>query len=331
MKINIYYGGRGLVQDSTLYVLTKMTEVLEELRVEVRRYNLFEMKHEIATLSGTLKDADGIILAANVEWYGIGGFLQTFLDACWLYADKGALSRINMMPVVISNTYGEREATEYLVRAWEILGGMISPGITAFVANQTDFETNPDFRKIIEDRTEDLYRTINKKPVRLPSSTHQILSRSIEQVSMKLTPEEGEQLSKYASDDAFIQRQKKDIDELSELYSDMMGSGDPGQEFVKEFKDNFVAPADNVHAVLLIKFTDNDKTLVVDVSKTGLKIHYGEVESPDVIVSCTRDTLTKIVMGRSTFQGAFMKGDLTCKGDFKIYRRFDTFFRFSKA
>ena len=29
MKINIYYGGRGLMDDPTLYVINKMQEVLE--------------------------------------------------------------------------------------------------------------------------------------------------------------------------------------------------------------------------------------------------------------------------------------------------------------
>lgn len=50
MKINIYYGGRGLIEDSTIYVMNKITEVLEELRVEVRRYNLYEDKQGISTL-----------------------------------------------------------------------------------------------------------------------------------------------------------------------------------------------------------------------------------------------------------------------------------------
>ena len=40
MKINIYYGGRGLMDDPTLYVINKMQEVLEELRVSVVRFNL---------------------------------------------------------------------------------------------------------------------------------------------------------------------------------------------------------------------------------------------------------------------------------------------------
>ena len=46
MRINIYYGGRGLIEDPTIYAINKITEVLEELRVEVVRYNLYEEKRE---------------------------------------------------------------------------------------------------------------------------------------------------------------------------------------------------------------------------------------------------------------------------------------------
>ena len=39
MNINIYYGGRGMIDDPTLYVVNKMQEVFEELHVNVVRYN----------------------------------------------------------------------------------------------------------------------------------------------------------------------------------------------------------------------------------------------------------------------------------------------------
>ena len=81
MKINIYYGGRGLVEDPTIVVLDKMQAVLEELNVSVERFNLYEMKNALTTLPLTLKAADGIILATTVEWFGIGGYMQSFLDA----------------------------------------------------------------------------------------------------------------------------------------------------------------------------------------------------------------------------------------------------------
>ena len=76
MKVNIYYGGRGVLDDPTLYVLDKMEEVLVELRVNVDRYNIYEHKSSISTLPQTMKDADGIILATTVEWLGIGGYMQ---------------------------------------------------------------------------------------------------------------------------------------------------------------------------------------------------------------------------------------------------------------
>ena len=81
MNINIYYGGRGLIDDPTLFVINKMQEVLEELRVKVERFNLHELKNGITTLPQSLKEADGIILATTVEWYGIGGYMQQFLDS----------------------------------------------------------------------------------------------------------------------------------------------------------------------------------------------------------------------------------------------------------
>lgn len=81
MNVNIYYGGRGLIEDPTIYVINKLTEVLNEIRVNVVRYNLYEEKNAIAVLPKTLKEADGVILATTVEWMGIGGYMQQFLDA----------------------------------------------------------------------------------------------------------------------------------------------------------------------------------------------------------------------------------------------------------
>ena len=38
--INIYYGGRGLIDDPSIYVMDKLTTVFDELNVNVKRYNL---------------------------------------------------------------------------------------------------------------------------------------------------------------------------------------------------------------------------------------------------------------------------------------------------
>lgn len=332
MRIHIYYGGRGLIEDSTLYVLQRITDVLQELRVDVKRYNLYECKNEIAVLSNTIKEADGVVLAASLEWYGIGGYLQQFLDACWLYADKAKLSKIYMMPVVISTTYGEKEAEHTLMKAWELLGGLLCPGMSAYVTQQTEFETNGDYAKIIEAKTENLYRSINQKPKTLPSSNAAMKQNLVKNSAMKLTPQESEQLSKYVSDDTYVKKQKEDIEELSQMFKEMMDKTegkDISQEFIHNLKENFVVPKEEVKAVFEIRMSDTGKTLIVDVNKDRLKCYYGECDYSDVIATTTRAVMNRLVTGRTTFQGAFMSGDLTAKGDFKTLRMFDQFFRFN--
>ena len=94
MKVNIYYGGRGMVDDPTIFVMGKIQEVLEELNVNVTRYNLYEMKNTITTLSQTVTEADAVVLATTVEWLGMGGYMQSFLDSCWLYGDKDQIGKV---------------------------------------------------------------------------------------------------------------------------------------------------------------------------------------------------------------------------------------------
>lgn len=333
MKVHIYYGGRGLIEDSSLYVLSKITEVLEELRVEVKRYNLYECKNEIAVLASGIKEADGVILAASVEWYGIGGLLQQFLDGCWLYADKAKLGNSYMMPVVISTTYGEREAEQNLMKSWELLGGSLCPGITAYVENQTEFETNGNYAKVIETRAENLYRTINQKIKALPSSTVALKQTISGSAPMELTPQESEQLSKYVSDDSYVKKQKADIEELSQLFKEMMDKTDGkdgSQEFIRNLKDNFRPAKEDIKAVFEIRMTDTGKNLIVEVDKDKLNCHYGDSDYADVVATTTRALVNKLVNGRTTFQGAFMSGELTAKGDFKTLRMFDQLFRFDK-
>ena len=40
MKINIYYGGRGLLDDPTLYVISRLENLHNELPLKVERYNI---------------------------------------------------------------------------------------------------------------------------------------------------------------------------------------------------------------------------------------------------------------------------------------------------
>ncbi|MFP3155788.1 SCP2 sterol-binding domain-containing protein [Lachnospiraceae bacterium ZAX-1] len=329
MKINIYYGGRGLLDDPTLYVINKMQEVLTELRVEVERYNIYEHKNSISTLPQTIKDADGIILAVTIEWLGIGGYMQQFLDACWLYGDKGKFSITYMLPIVMSTTYGEREGELVLENAWEILGGLPCSGICGYVDDLVAFEMNHNYTVIIEKKAENLYRTISQKLKSLPTSNQAVTRSILRTQQMELTPQESEQLSVYVSDDVYVKKQKEDIEELASMFKDKLGQSpsDDDTAYITELESHFVAQEDFA-ANYLFMIGGKKKPLTISVNKEDLNCHYGQGENIDVYAKLTTDVIEGILQGRMTFQRAFMTGEMTAKGNFKTLRMLDKIFIF---
>lgn len=327
MRVTIYYGGRGLIEDPTIYVMQKMTEVLEELRVEVTRYNLYEEKNSLAVLPKTLKETDAVILATNLEWWGIGGYMQQFLDACWLYGDKEHISKLYMMPVVMSNTYGERDAMLSLVKAWEVLGGIPCEGLCAYVSDHVEFETNPTYKTFIEKKAESLYRSINQKQKGLPSS-YSVINKSVFRSSgLELTPQESEQLSVYVSDDTYVKKQKEDIEELTSLFKEMLGNNQEADSFISEFKSHF-NPVQGFSATYEITITDKQQPLVIEIEDEKIQCYYGTMENAQVLIKTSNSVIENIIKGRTTLQKAFMTGELTAKGNFKLLRNFDTLFEF---
>lgn len=329
MKINIYYGGRGLIGDPTLYVLNKIQEVLRELNVSVERYDLYEFKSNIVTLPQTLKDTDGIILATTVEWYGIGGYMQQFLDSCWLYGDKEKIANIYMCPVVMATTYGEHDAVKTLTEAWEILGGRPITGICGYIAEVSELEQDAGYDRVIEKRTEDMYRSINQKVPLFPNSNQAVKQKITFTQSLNLTPQEAEQLSELASDDLYVQKQKEDIQELASMFKDLMNVKEPDStRFLQDFKDHFY-PQAGFRAVYKFIMPEMRLPLIVKVNHTEMECYYGNADSVDVEMQVPMDIMDEIIAGHMTFQKAFMSGDMKMKGDFKVLRMLDLLYVFA--
>ena len=281
MNINIYYGGRGLIEDPTIYVCDKIAEVLTELRVQVKRYNLFEEKNSISMLPKTLKEADGIILASSLEWFGIGGYMLQFL------------------------------------RAWKILGGNTCQGISAYVEDHTEFELNGQYARRIERIAEDLYRAVNQNLTVFPSSEFTIRSNTAIGSNLPLTPQESEQLSVYVSNDNYVKKQKEDIEELSQMFREMLGNdGADHNDLIKQFRNHF-KPQEGFKATYSIEMSDLSRSIIIEVNEAELKCYYGDLKETDVASRTTGEVLNDIVAGKTTFQKAFMSGDLAAK----VYQR----------
>lgn len=328
MKINIYYGGRGMIDDPSIAVINRITEVLEELRVDVERYNLYELKNEITALPQTIKDADAVIISGTVEWHGIGGYIPTFLDACWLYGDKEKIESTYMFPIVMSKAYGEKEELLSLLNAWELLGGKACNGICAYVADTMEFDLNKDYRDIIEKKAEEIYRTVSQKFVTLPTS-NKAIKQNVASETINLTPQETEQLSKYAADDSYVKKQKEDIEELTGLFKTMLDDEAKGGDayYLNALKENYI-PQNDFSATYLIKITDKDNSLIIDIKNRQLNCFFGQIEQADVIGKLSTKVLDDIIEGRMTFQRAFMQGVMTAKGNLRIIRMFDENFKF---
>ncbi len=329
MKVNIYYGGRGLVDDPTIYVINQMEQVLKELNVEVERFNLYQLKNTIPTLPQTLKEADGIIMATTVEWYGIGGYMQQFLDACWLYGDKEKISKIYMCPVVMSTTYGEREGKLHLANAWEILGGLPCSGICGYITDTVSFEMNEEYVRLIEKKAENLYRTINQRVASFPASNQVVKQRVSLTKDIDLTPQETEQLSQYVADDSYVQKQKEDIQELTSLFREKLekADGEENTTLLEALKAHF-KPQPGFCASYCFRIEGKKKKLLVEVQNAQLKCHYGEPDQMDMDIQIKENVFNEIINGRMTFQRAFMAGDMKMRGDFKILRTLDQIFVF---
>ncbi len=332
MNVNIYYGGRGLIEDPTIYVMNKVTEVLEELNISVKRYNLYEDKRNISVLPKTLKNANAVILAASVEWLGIGGLLQQFLDACWLYGDQEAIQTLYMMPIVLSTTYGEQDCNIFLKKAWDLLGGLPCDGICAYVENHVDFETNPAYATFIEKRAENFYRIFSKKMCVLPSSDNVVQETVSRSSLINLTPQESEQLSMYVSDETYVKTQKADIQELSEMFRKELGVepvSSPGDDYTKQLQAHFHGLPD-ISLAYALEITDQNRTLYLIVDDGKLKASYDNPDNTPInaTIKLKGSQLNAIIHKETSLQDAFMNGDITAKGDFKIVRSFDSLFRF---
>ena len=328
MKINIYYGGRGIIGDPTLYVIDKMAKVFEELNVSVERFDLYNMKNSILVLPQSLKEADGVILASTVEWHGVGGYIYNLLDACWLYGDKEKIASVYMAPVIMSTSYGEKEAELDLIKAWVTLGGPVANGITGYIADVADLENNKEYNELIEKCAENIYRTISQKRINLPISTREMFQKVSKTKKVFLTQQETEQLTEYISDEKYVNKQKQDIKNLTDYFKGKMDNSSlkVDEELIKVLYERYTAkPGMDIKLKIILE--DISKILSVRIEDGKLNIKEGDEVYPDITVTLTEAAANEYISGNKNFNTGFLDGTMTIKGDFSNIRLIDEVFR----
>ena len=337
MRINIYYGGRGATTDPTIRVLNKMEVFFKKSGVDVVRYHLGEEKNGFTALPQTLEEADGIILAASVEWFGIGGLLHQFLDAVWLYGSKEKIKTLVMQPIVMSNTYGEREGMLTLIQAWDILGGKVCNGLSGYVDDLEGFEANLEYALLIEETAKHLYQTISENRICLPVSNG---TARIKKIETKQTPQTfqatrptrvPQKTVQIAQPESYSKKQKEDVEELTNILKQRLGEKNYHSKewYLEQLKLHFVPKAE-VQGVYEFTIKEKSKPLIIVVHNEELSCYYGEALETDIKAKFSQQVFEEILAGRMTFQKAFLSGEMVAKGDFKTLRMLDQIFVFTE-
>ena len=116
-----------------------------------------------------------------------------------------------------------------------------------------------------------MYRTVNQKIVSLPAS-NQAIRQMVSKTQIDLTPQESEQLSQYASDDKYVQRQKEDIQELTSLFRDMLNNGETEEsgEIITHLEQHF-KPQAGFRGVYRFIINGKKKHLIIKVENVNLQ------------------------------------------------------------
>ena len=126
-----------------------------------------------------------------------------------------------------------------------------------------------------------------------------------------------------------MQRQKEDIQELTNLFKDMMEDSGLEEEYLERFKKAF-KPQPGFKANYKIFIGNKKEPLSLKVNVSELVCSYDSDLNADVVIHTDKNIINDILYGRMTFQRAFMSGEMKMKGDFKILRTLDQIFNFEE-
>lgn len=352
--ITVVYGGEGFSDDPTLVAIDRIVKVFNELDMGVHRIDLYKGKPDMAKVFGFISESKGVLLALNVEWYGIGQRMQGFLDDCYLHGESSYFDGKHLLGLCFSRHGFEREAYQHLEKSWEILGGSEGISLLASIKSASQLETNFDWLYGIDKKAEAYYRIIQQEKGWLPISkiSDKVnIELPIETVDLtydpvklntnnkKMMPENTYSQSKTKSPggliedyDTFVVKQQQDIKEISSLIKRKLSSKSVSEEqtIPKLLKEAYKNKGD-LDSTMQLVFEDLTKeNTVIELNNQHIRAYYGQRQDVDVTIIGNKDIFYKVFNGKLTMQRAFMTGEIKAKGDFTILYKFEEYFKFSR-
>ncbi|MBC7958683.1 MAG: SCP2 sterol-binding domain-containing protein, partial [Vallitaleaceae bacterium] len=341
LKTILIYGGDGYADDPTLVALDRIGNVLAELNTRIIRFDLYKEDYNLQDFLTHLSDAQAVVIATTVEWFGIGGHLQLFLDKCWKYGNRKHFDNTFLFGVVISKQGYERDTYNHLIKSWELLGGVEGTSLCTCIKKSIDLETNQTLLAAIDKKTEEFYRIAHQNRTVMPSSIRE--NKVLVEVPTQKTEHwEHEVFSHKAGEenpetfipnyDAYIEKQQKDISDISNIFKQKLTHtiAHKAKTEPQIFNECFVGSNDPIQCKIQWNITDKrSKNFVMEIKTKKINTSFGNVDDHTIILNLEEVILQKIIEGKMTIQRAFMTGEIKSKGDFTVLYKLDALFKFN--
>lgn len=340
LKVIVIYGGDGYADDPTLVALDRIGNVLNELNTRIIRLDLYKEEYSIKSFINELSSSQAVVIATTVEWIGVGGYLQLFLDKCWKYGTKTAFDGIYLFGVIISKQGYERDAYNHLIKSWELLGGLQGSDICACIKKSIDLETNQTLLNAIDKKTEEFYRIAHQGRVILPTSIRENKIYIEVPVEKYINFPEGAVQREHEANETlipnyetFIEKQQKDIEDIAGILKKKISHHtEHSKKTVPQiFNEGFLGSNEPFECKIQWYVNENaGKNFVMDIKTKKINTSFGNVDDCTIVINLDEVVLHKIIEGKMTIQRAFLTGEIKAKGDFTVLYKLDALFNFKK-
>ncbi len=334
MRIILVYGGSPIANDPANFTLDRIKSVLEELEVETKCFDLHEDTYDNEQFFNDLIESDGVVLGITVEWLGIGGRMQTFMDQCYKYGKPADFNDKYLMAVVLSKKHGERDALNHLLQSWEMLGGLEGQTICGMVNDAIEIENSPALLSIIDKKTEDYYRIVHQKRSQIPKSINYLSPKSVDTYNLSDVQHTIENESTVKNHKHSIlnhdNAHQKDITIIANRFKRQLDqdSDSNSNPQLYHLKNAFKGADEDKNYRYLIKQTDTNEEIGIIIRNGEIEVILGTIMHPDVVMHLTEDKMNQVLDGKLTTHRAFMTGELSAKGNIGLVYEFDKLFEF---
>lgn len=329
-------------------ILKSMSKVLEELQVEIREIQLDVLSYykgydteEIKEILGYINQAAGVVVASRVELLSVSGSLSTFFEYC--SAHKGSDSfKKPIFSITSTDWRGEREAGEYILHAWNILGGTefgkLGVYAPAYESQKDQIQNN------LERMTEDFYRMIKQDRSPIVGSDYSNFSgdeaKHIGGFGQVLSKEE-ERYESHSVEEGDGNRQEQDIEDLANFFERQLSEVEDKESnipkpqikttrhMISSLPHYFQGQYDNEFnaTIQYHMLAEEGFSGYISIENGDCIFNEGICQGADVELTADEDVFKEILSKRLTTQKAFMLGQLKVRGNFMLLAKLDQMFK----